>query len=1218
MSKLSKLLKRCRFYLAIAVITFALLMSLIRALTPWIAQYQADIENYFSSLLGHKVVIGHLETGWYWFQPVVKLTNLTISNGHESVMDVHQLMVGINLLSSLWHWQIEPGILYLDKVHLRIRQTADNWNIEGFSSEDSKNSLFNFSSNSQVIALILAQQKLIFKHISAEIYLNDGSLIPIQDFNFIVAQHFGRHQFKGDITILRKKPTFFRVIANLSIDPTALKQTSGEIYLQGHHFQLAQWQSFLEGYPYQPVNGLINGKLWLNLTKGKLSSLQSQLAIEQFDLLDVQRQRHFKVDTLKGNWAWKRAVSGWQLSADQLQLALHGQEWPVNEFLIQYNNKEQSGMLYVRNLLLDSLFAQDFNWPATMKPLLQAKVRGSLQDTQVQVKNNQIQSILSHFSGLGWKGSKNYPMVKNLSGVIQWQPDKGRLELDGQNTLLKLQNKPSILFNELNTAIGWKKANVGWQVALERFVVRRADLLASFTGSTTINNDTIARTGSIATGMSFIPSYHDTSSSASQDSPPATIKLKGALSAMKAQRWLKYIPGQHLKPKLERWLKQDIKRIDRLVLEVDVDGPIADFPFDKPVSSGKQGIFEINAHLSGLDLFFAPNWPLTRDIEGYINYNKRTLTTDIVYAKLQDIRVDEVNLVVNDLGLDHEVLLVHGQVRTTGAKALTYVLASPLAVKLPLLKLFAIQGMLDLDLKLEAPLYPQNDKILTQGNLIFNDNTIDVNHRLSQFEIEKVRGSLAFDQEGVSDSQLKAKLLGSPVTIEIQSLPKPKSGTQIQVRGKLKMDEMRSKLNNSFLNRFQGEFPLDALLTVNNDPGDLQHAQLSSSLEGVEINLPPPLDKAAATKKPIVLEVDFPTGKGMRGKINYGSLTVDGTKLENGNWTVLIENDLVDGKLNYQVDGNQLTGVLTRLHLPQEKGNEPFLSTIKVSDLPNIELQIQDFKYGPWDLGVVDCKATSKKSSWVIDYCKIAAPTYFVQAKGEWIQQGETNQTTTDVNLSISDLGKTLTRWKLTPVVTAKHGEIQFHGQWPGGFQDFVLAKVTGVSLIMLRHGEVTHLDKSTEDKLGLGKLLSLVNLQTIPRRLMLDFSDLSHKGYVFDTFRGNFSLAQGLLSTADSTIDGPVASASITGNLDMVLQLYDVTIKVAPHLTASLPIVATIAGGPIIGAATWVASKIINQGMQKFSAFGYRVTGPWNKPVVKQIDVFKDLDKKLLGVDLL
>ena len=99
----------------------------------------------------------------------------------------------------------------------------------------------------------------------------------------------------------------------------------------------------------------------------------------------------------------------------------------------------------------------------------------------------------------------------------------------------------------------------------------------------------------------------------------------------------------------------------------------------------------------------------------------------------------------------------------------------------------------------------------------------------------------------------------------------------------------------------------------------------------------------------------------------------------------------------------------------------------------------------------------------------------------------------------------------------------------------------------------------------------------------------------------------RGIMRTSDSNLDGPVASAMMRGSLDLVKRMYDLDLKITPHITASLPLVATIAGGPIAGVAMWIANKmIINQGMQKISGYSYKITGPWNQPIVVQLKIIR------------
>ena len=77
-----------------------------------------------------------METGWYWFEPVIKLDTVTVVSGADQVIQLKKLLVGINLFESFWHWQIQPGILYINDLNLTIRQVNHHWHIDGLMIGD--------------------------------------------------------------------------------------------------------------------------------------------------------------------------------------------------------------------------------------------------------------------------------------------------------------------------------------------------------------------------------------------------------------------------------------------------------------------------------------------------------------------------------------------------------------------------------------------------------------------------------------------------------------------------------------------------------------------------------------------------------------------------------------------------------------------------------------------------------------------------------------------------------------------------------------------------------------------------------------------------------------------------------------------------------------------------------------------------------------------------
>lgn len=1178
-SILIRFFRKCWMPLAIIVILLAILFSLFRALTPWAKQYKGTVEQHLSVLLGQPVTISDMETSWYWFEPVLKMDKVTLSDKQDHVLKLNKLLVGINLFSSLWHWQIEPGVLYIDDAHLTLHQVNDHWDVDGLS-QDKQSMTLESESYLQILGWVLAQQKIVLKNISAKIYLSDGTLIPLCDLNLTTRHSYGHYRVKGSARLAQKTATALTLVADMQLDPYALKKATGHAYLSVINFLPAQWQGFIPDMTYRVKDGAGNIDLWLDLVKGHFFSLQSTVNVKDIAWTKDGQPKKHHMQFLQANLAWRTTADGWRLTGDKLHLSLDGITWPENALQLDYTKSQEKYRVYLKELSLEVVLAADFPWPDTMRPVLATHPRGELYDTQVAMKAGQPDYLLTRFANFGWKGPADIPSVANIAGVLYWQPSEGHLELDGKNTLVTCKKHPPVLFEQLNAAFDWKQLNNGWRVSMDRFVLSRPDLILSAQGL--LDNPWL---------------------------PSANLALTADFSTSEARHWIDYIPSDLLKPKLDAWLKHDVKRIAKASGRLIVNGPLADFPFDQ-----KPGEFSINSYVSGVDLLIGKEWPLSRNIDAHLRVDKRVLDAEIVHADLKDVVVDKMSLVINDIGLGREALLIHGDIKAPAEKIKDYVFASPVGARLSKWKMLDIREPLALDLRLEVPLYPESDHVLARGLLTFDDNLVILHHALNEITLDKLTGTLQFDEYGVTNSELIGALSGDPVAMHIQSIRKPKPYIEVNIEGSTSIDLLRQKFAFPLLGMMDGHLSIQGLLTLTDNPKDLDHMRFSTSMEGVSVDLPPPLGKKSTEAVPLTIDVAFNADKNMALRLAYKDLRIKADKLTKDNWSVKLQQKSIDADLQYQMATNTLTGTVTHLYLPNamllNSSMKSVNATFKPDDIPNLNITIDAVKLDEVDLGNVSLKSTSSKKQWTLDYCKIKSPDYQLTIRGDWKQEGKQNNTHVQAGLQLFDLGKALARWNIMPAVEAHRGNVNFKGGWPGSIQNFSLEKVTGDMQITLNSGRITNLTKATEEKLGLGKLLSVLSLQTIPRRLKLDFSDLSKDGYSFDEFKGSFVLKDGVLSTQDSYIDGPVAYASMKGDLDVVKHLYDVDLRVSPYIMASLPIVVTIAGGPIAGpiagVATWVASKLINKGMQQISAYTYKISGPWLDPVVQQVKLYR------------
>ncbi len=1266
----NNILKKIWITIAILIIFAAVFSSIFRSLTPWAKQYKGEVEQHLSVLIGQPVTIQTMETGWYWLQPVIKLKDVTIADGQKTPLHLEKLLIGINVLKSLWHWRIQPGVLYIEDIDLVIRQKEGRWNIDGISMNAIDGSEMTPERSLEVISWLAHQERLIIRHVSAHLHFSDGGLMPISGLNVSIENSGGHYKIKGAARLDQTNSTSFQLLADLYFNPYHFEETEGHVYFAAKRVVAAQWQSIFPKASQHFEGGKGDIALWLDLKHGAVSLVQSKVNFKRLAWRFLTKNSQI-IQSFSANLAWKPDDKGWQFDADHIHLRMGGTNWPENQVLVKFNKEPQSYRLFVKSILIESLLSETVDWPQALEKLIQINPHGVLSDTQVTFKEMQLESLLTRFDKLGWSAKDSIPQVENLTGVLNWQAEEGRLELDSENATIAVAGYPAQNIAILNGAFDWKELSDGLRVSIERFVLSQPELTLSAEGA--IDQVTKESIGNIRLGAQF--------------------------SIKNIQKWIPYLPQKHLKPKLYAWLQNDIKKIADINGQLNINGLAKDFPFDD-----NNGDFSIVAHAIGGELTITSKWQLIKDLEGYIRLKKRNLEIDLVNGDFQGAPVKQMNLRIDNIGKNKEVLLIHGIINASLKKMMNFVMASPLKEKLSTLNMLSMKGLALLNLQVQADLYPESDDVLVKGDLTFKNNTAIVTHHVGAVTLEDLTGDLSFDEKGISQSALTASAFGYPLDIKIQSVKTDKPYTNVFIKAECTLESIKSRFNLPILSFLKGMFALEAKFKLTEDPNDLDNLSLVTDLRGLAINLPAPLGKTHNDSAPLEVNVDFNPKKAIRLKANYDKrlstdftfqenkgifdlksgqiklgnayavdqnqpgLAVVGTLndfdikewskvftvlssgqtdsyllkklriihltlnqftffkqkfdklnlsakiLPNKDWAFNIKHKNIAGDLTYHPATHGLSGFINQLHLDsQEKTPRESAEAAlhyQPKQIPNLNVRINNFSYGDIEVGDITLKSQSSSDRWLIDYCKITSPIYEFDVQGEWTQRESKDETKLHVNLHLKDLAQSLERWHITPAVDAGKGDMEFKGGWSDSVFNFSLASLNGAMYLKLKNGIITDLSPETEEKLGLGKLLSILSLQTIPRRLKLDFSDLSHDGYSFDVFKGNFNINKGIMSTTDGYIDGPVAYASMKGSLDLVRRLYDVNLSISPHITASLPIVATIAGGPIAGLAAWVANKIINKSMQKISAYSYKITGPWKEPVVHQLSIVKKLIK--------
>lgn len=1212
-------ISKCWIYFAILVIVMAIVFSVFRALTPWARQYKGKVEHYLTTLLDQHVDIGSMETGWYWFSPVLRLNNVSLIDNQSQSIQVKKLLVGINLLGSIIHWQVRPGVLYIEKTQLNLHQTDSDWSIDGLIINGQKVDLGD-KAYVPLLAWLSTWDKLVIRHASLIAHFKDHSVVTMKDINLSIQNKGGHYYLRGRAVLnnnnrslskgaltsdvhmsvhegssttskkqvpnvvkpqkkLKQQPTHVSLKADVQLNTSDIQHAKGHVSFSLVSFNPANWQKFFPSLPFIVTNGNGGVKIWIDFKNGLLTQAQSVFHFNKLKIHQMTQKDSQLIESVGGHFGWRMTKEGWELNGNGIKLNMNGSEWPENKFFVQYNAEQQSYHIFIQHIILSALREFKLSWPEVVNPIIKMNPSGNLYDTELVINKNQLNYLLIGFSNLSWILNGDIPGVSNLSGVLFWQPQQGRLQLDSHDVEIKSLQLPPAILSRINLTTTWDTADEKTRLKLDNIVIQSAGL--DFTASGMIDN--------------------------LKKSPK--IQLDGKFNAEDAQKWFQYIPPKSLKPKLVEWLQHDIKRIGQVNGSLHLYGLWHDFPFDST-----PGTFNVLANIADMDFYFNPKWPLTKHVDAYLTVDKRNLAAEIHHGDLNGVDINKLNLRIDNIGFDYETLLIHGELNANANQVLTYVVNSPLKESLSKLKAFDIEGMLGLDLKLEIPLYSQNDDILTRGIVLLSNNKIVLHHSKLDMSLGQVSGLINFDEKGLTKSSLTTVGPDTSLKVSIDSIHHPNPATQISFTGNSTVEGLQNMLHLPLSHYMQGPMNLKGVVQLNSGVNATDRIKFYSDLKEVQVELPGPLGKLPSTVAPLNVSLDLNGDKIQKVILDYkeapSAIKLQAYPLDSDEWEFDVTQKYLTAKLRYQASTGTLSGNVARIQLPELLNeHNPFVNhqnKLVPQNIPNLDLTIDSLIYNNMDFGRLTLESVSTKSTWELVSCKLTTPTYVLSMKGNWTIKDKQSSSAVEGDFQTTNLAKTLQRWKIQPLVEASKGQILFSIDWSGSIFDFSLAKLDGDLNVYIKDGRITDLSRATEEKLGLGKLLSILSLQTIPRRLMLDFSDLYKSGYNFDQFKGNFKIHHGVMTTENSSVDGPVAYIGIKGDVDLAKQRLDLSMHIAPHVMASLPVVATIAGGPIAGIATWVASKIINEGFYRVTGYTYKVTGPWKDPVVQQKSILK------------
>jgi uncharacterized protein YhdP len=256
-----------------------------------------------------------------------------------------------------------------------------------------------------------------------------------------------------------------------------------------------------------------------------------------------------------------------------------------------------------------------------------------------------------------------------------------------------------------------------------------------------------------------------------------------------------------------------------------------------------------------------------------------------------------------------------------------------------------------------------------------------------------------------------------------------------------------------------------------------------------------------------------------------------------------------------------------------------------------LDIVADNFEMGEKKLGQLNLNTFENGEDWVIQKLSLTNPDSTLLVQGNWHNWTRNPNTSLVVSLTSNNIGKTLERFGEPDAVKGGSADISGNLNWAGSPHEFDITRLDGNLTLETTKGQVLKV------KPGVGRLLGLLTLQSLPRRLSLDFRDLFSDGFAFDKISATAKIDSGIVRSNDFFMTGPAAEALIRGETNLKTETQNLKIKVTPHVSDSLSLAALV-GGPIAGAAAFVAQKILKDPFNKIASTEYVISGTWDNPI--------------------
>ncbi|MDR6984229.1 uncharacterized protein (TIGR02099 family) [Rheinheimera pacifica] len=1242
-----------KFWLALAVtlVLLAVLISVLRYTLPHADSYKHHIEQLISSRYGADVSIGELSAGWQKYGPALLLRDVKLLDGSGQLqLSISETRVRLDFWRSLSNWQLTAQHFELSGLQYYI--DADSLlSSEGAAALDSA-PVF------AALEQLFFQQLTYFSVVDSQLILqnddNPDLVVDIKQLDW--ANRGNRHQGYGDLALAGVTANTVSFILDLHGD--TLDNASGQLYLESDKLDVLPWFRTLLPPSQKLQQASINFKAWGQVDNGLLQRIQVELADNS-----VSWHRGDTAHSLQlgpGQLLWQPAADGWVLHSGPLTLSDQQQQWQGLQFQLQRSEKQWLGQ--VNNFSLNAitplanLLADDIS---ILQQLVAYQPAGDIQQLQWRFADQQwqLQGRLDNVSSLA-RG--DIPGVSNMRGDFIATPTLARIQLESLGGELSWDGlfSEATAYDVLSARVYLHNVAGNWQLSIPQLSMHSADLQLDASIKLTDELSILARLQQLDASRAahYFPQRY----------MPQSVRdyLSDAIISGRVNNATMLWQGKPAEfPYTEQQgVFQVLTQLDQGRFAFAPDWPqIEDLSAQLWFENAAMTIQSAAGSLNGIELEQGVSAVIPDLFDAQtldIHIQRQVQASAVTELMLQSPLHDSLGKTLQHLGVQG---LAEGDVTLAVGLKQTAVLASgtvsftdaSLNLQAPAMQVQQLTGSLSFaNEKIRADQLQLSWRGLPVTAALQGENTAD-GYQLalqlnggqnSQQLLQALHAPAATLVAGTTDWQLQLALNLAADDINYQAqlrsnlhntallLPAPYTKAEDET-AELTLTVTGNSAQSAIALSYAKQLHFNALLQ--HDTQQLRRAHLSLGQQEpvpaadeftISINLPEldflawfdlikqQLDASASDTE----QHFFPRLAQVRGKVAQLDVA-PGVRLHNTvfdaeqlpqHWQLQLNGTELASRWQFSKDWQQqgIVAAFDYLHLPLSETVSASEQAAKVTEklaltaqrwlleLPPLTVSCADCSIGNYRFGQVEAQAHSSAERWELTKLNARYKRHQLNVQGFWQDDGSAGYSEFTGQLQSPNIGAMLAEFQLTSAIAGSNADIKFALNWPGAPNQYAVADLSGNVSYTLGEGSLTEVSDQGS------RLFSIFSLDSLVRKLRLDFRDVFAKGFFYNKMSGNLAIAKGVAQTSDASIDGVPGNLQIQGYADLVSKQLDYQMAFSPKVTSSLPVIIAWMVNPATGLAALALDEVF-QSAEVISKINFTVTGSFEQPVVTEVN---------------